>query len=108
MFISNIFIIEFLFIHKCLFLFCLLLSGIAGGKFLERCRIKKPDQPLNNVTLSEYYKAQDLFIGQIVNFNTHKFILLDADEYAFKYMESHPDEVRHLLIYLEVITTMYL
>lgn len=67
-------------------------SGIAGGKFLERSQIKKPDQPLNNVTLSEYYKAQDLFIGQKVNFNTHKFTIIDADEYTFKYMESHPDE----------------
>lgn len=67
-------------------------SGISGGKFLERSRVKKPDQPLNNVNLSEYYSAADLFIGQKVNFNQHKFIIYDADEYAFNYMENHPNE----------------
>lgn len=43
--------------------------------------------------LSEYYLASDLYVGALVDFNKHKFVLLDADEYAFRYMEEHPMEV---------------
>lgn len=68
-------------------------AGIIGGKFLERTRIKKPQQPLYSTTMSEYYLAQDLFVGAHVNFNSHKFILIDADEYAFRYMEGNAPEV---------------
>lgn len=67
-------------------------SGIIGGKFLERCRIKKPNQPNYSTTMSEYYLAQDLFVGANVDFNSHKFILIDADEYAFRYMENNNRE----------------
>ncbi|KAG9485612.1 hypothetical protein GDO78_008610 [Eleutherodactylus coqui] len=67
-------------------------SGIIGGKFLERCRIKKPGQELFKTEISEYFKAQDLFVGARVNFNGHKFILVDADEYVFSYMEKNVHE----------------
>ncbi|KAM4045618.1 EF-hand domain-containing family member C2 isoform 1-T1 [Anomaloglossus baeobatrachus] len=67
-------------------------SGIMGGKFLERCRIKKPGQELFKCEMSEYFKAEDLFVGSRVNFNGHKFILVDADEYVFRYMEKNVQE----------------
>lgn len=67
-------------------------SGIIGGKFLERSRIKKPNQPLYSTTMSEYYLANDLFVGAHVDFNSHRFILIDADEYAFRYMENNAVE----------------
>ncbi|KAJ8030955.1 EF-hand domain-containing family member C2 [Holothuria leucospilota] len=67
-------------------------SGIGGGKFLERERIKKPDQPRFGTELSEYFTAQDLYVGSRVNFHGHFFILIDADEYAFRYMEKHANE----------------
>ncbi|WAR28655.1 EFHC2-like protein [Mya arenaria] len=38
-------------------------SGIIGGKFLERTRIKQPAQPLYSTSMSEYYLAQDLYVG---------------------------------------------
>jgi len=57
-------------------------SGIIGGKFIERRGIKKPDGV-------NYYTAQDLFIGNNVIFFKHSFILVDADEYAIRYMEAH-------------------
>ncbi|XP_031554870.1 EF-hand domain-containing family member C2-like [Actinia tenebrosa] len=60
-------------------------SGILGGKFLERGRIKKPDQ-------DSYYVAQNLYIGANVQFFNHEFILVDADEYAVEYMEKHKYE----------------
>ncbi|XP_050405661.2 EF-hand domain-containing family member C2 [Patella vulgata] len=67
-------------------------SGIIGGKFLERGRIKKPGQPLYSTKLSDYFSAQDLYVGSSVDFSGHKFILIDADEYAFRYMEEHSAE----------------
>ncbi|XP_027731392.1 EF-hand domain-containing family member C2 isoform X2 [Vombatus ursinus] len=66
--------------------------GVLGGKFLERGRIKKPGQLLFKSEPSEFYKAQDLFVGAHVCFNGHIFILLNGDEYAFTYMEQHADE----------------
>ena len=55
--------------------------------------MKKPDQMPYSTQLSEYYLASDLYVGALVDFNKHKFVLLDADEYAFRYMEEHPMEV---------------
>ena len=56
--------------------------------------MKKPDQPLYSTRLSEYYSAQDLYVGAAAEFNRHRFILIDADAYAFEYMERHAEEVR--------------
>lgn len=65
-------------------------SGIIGGKFLERSRIKKPNQQPYSTDMSQYYLSNDLFVGACVNFNSHIFVLIDADEYAFRYMEQNP------------------
>ena len=67
--------------------------GIIGGKFLERGRVKKPNQEMFSTRLSEYYNALDLFVGGSVEFNNFKFQLIDADEYAYNYMERHNAEV---------------
>jgi len=67
-------------------------SGIIGGKFLERGRVKKPNQEMFSTRLSEYYNALDLFVGGSVEFNNFKFQLIDADEYAYNYMERHNAE----------------
>ena len=72
-------------------IFLLKLAGIIGGKFLERGRVKKPDQPGFSTKLSEYYLAPDLFVGAQVEFNNHKFVLIDADEYAYNYMERNAE-----------------
>ncbi|XP_071085309.1 EF-hand domain-containing family member C2-like isoform X2 [Haliotis cracherodii] len=67
-------------------------SGIIGGKFLERGRVKKPCQEPYSTEISSYFTAQDLYVGAAVEFNKFKFILIDADEYAFRYMEEKPRE----------------
>jgi len=64
-------------------------SGIIGGKFLERCRVKKPNQERYGTELSQYYMAEDLYVGAKVFFNNFCFILIDADEYALQYMEAN-------------------
>merc|ERR1711988_241923 len=59
-------------------------SGIVGGKFLERCRIKKPNS-------NDYYSQSDFFTGAVVEFFKHTFCIFQADEYSLSYMESNPD-----------------
>lgn len=70
------------------------LVGVLGGKFLERGRVKKPGQELFKSQLSQYFTAQDLYVGATLCLNSINFQLLDADEYTFKYMEQHAEEVR--------------
>ncbi|ELU01034.1 hypothetical protein CAPTEDRAFT_148704 [Capitella teleta] len=67
-------------------------SGIIGGKFLERGRVKKPNQPNFSTQLSQYYMARDLYVGAQVIINDHKFVFVDADEYAYNYMERNAEK----------------
>ncbi|XP_054829928.1 EF-hand domain-containing family member C2 isoform X2 [Eublepharis macularius] len=67
-------------------------TGVLGGKFLERSRVPKPEQEPFKSEMSEYYTAQDLYIGAKVCFHGHVFLVVDADEYAFNYMEKHANE----------------
>ena len=59
-------------------------SGIVGGKFLERGRIKKPQS-------HEYYCQADFYTGSVLEFHCWKFVVYQADEYTLSYMESDPD-----------------
>ena len=43
-------------------------SGIIGGKFLERCRVKKPMS-------HEYYSQADFYTGAMIEFNKFPFVL---------------------------------
>ncbi|XP_076857478.1 EF-hand domain-containing family member C2 [Brachyhypopomus gauderio] len=67
-------------------------SGVIGGKFLERSRVKKPGQELFKSEMSEYYKAQDLYVGATLIINNQPFQLVECDEYALNYMEQHSEE----------------
>ncbi|XP_074247786.1 EF-hand domain-containing family member C2 [Saimiri boliviensis] len=67
-------------------------SGVTGGMFLKRSRVKKPGQPVFKSELSEYFKAEEFYIGVTVNVNGYVFHLLNADEYTLKYMEQNVDK----------------
>jgi hypothetical protein len=69
-------------------------SGTVGGRFMKRTRMKKPVevQSLDLKLDSLYYSPQDLYVGAIVEFNKHSFLLTSADEYVFSYME-RPSEI---------------
>ncbi|XP_068429374.1 EF-hand domain-containing family member C2 [Clinocottus analis] len=67
-------------------------SGVLGGKFLQRDRVKKPGQELFKSELSEYLKAQDLYVGAILYLSGNHFQVLDADECTFIYMEQHAEK----------------
>ncbi|XP_038628636.1 EF-hand domain-containing protein 1 isoform X2 [Tachyglossus aculeatus] len=60
-------------------------SGIIGGKFLGKTRVPKPGSSANDPS---YYEPGDLFIGAVVEIFGHRFIIIDADEYVLKYLES--------------------
>uniref|UniRef100_A0A2K6KM47 EF-hand domain-containing family member C2 n=1 Tax=Rhinopithecus bieti TaxID=61621 RepID=A0A2K6KM47_RHIBE len=66
--------------------------GITGGMFLKRSRVKKPGQEVFKSELSEYIKAEELYIGVTVNVNGYLFHLLSADEYTLNYMEQNTDK----------------
>ncbi|KAL7752707.1 hypothetical protein RI367_001709 [Sorochytrium milnesiophthora] len=63
-------------------------NGTIGGKFLERSLVLIPGATLQQ---PKYYVAQDLHVGARLLVNAHRFILLDADEYVYKYMEANSD-----------------
>jgi hypothetical protein len=56
-------------------------SGIIGGKFLQRMRVKNPET-------GDYFRASDFEVGRIVLLNRQRFQLLEATEYAMSYMEA--------------------
>uniref|UniRef100_A0A7S1H024 DM10 domain-containing protein n=1 Tax=Hemiselmis andersenii TaxID=464988 RepID=A0A7S1H024_HEMAN len=60
-------------------------SGRTGGKFMERCRVRKPQAP-------DYYTERDLFLGARIVIYARRFVLVDADEFTVKYMEEHSHE----------------
>lgn len=59
---------------------------------MERGRIAKP-KVTGEEAPSEYYLAGDLWVGGHVEFNSHRFVLIDCDEYALRYMEVNPSQV---------------
>merc|ERR1711939_1068358 len=56
-------------------------SGFMGGKFMERCRAKAPGA-------DQFYKPTDMFVGAVMEFRKHRFVLIEADEYTLNYMEN--------------------
>merc|ERR1719424_2686091 len=59
-------------------------SGVMGGKFVKRGRMKKPNS-------HEYYTQADLYTGAQLEINKFQFVLYQADEYSLSYMESDPE-----------------
>merc|ERR1711959_133523 len=56
-------------------------SGIMGGKWMERCRVKMPQS-------SQFYTAREMFVGAMIEFRKHQFRLIEADEYTLNFMEN--------------------
>jgi hypothetical protein len=60
-------------------------SGINGGKFCEKRRMKNPETGV-------YFKLADLAVGKTVLIKSHPLLIIRADEHALQYCEAHPDE----------------
>ena len=65
-----------------------------GSRFMARASIKKPKEEQNPDPRyhSLYYTLNDLYVGAIVNFNSHHFLITAADEYVFSYMERESEK----------------
>eukprot|EP00286_Rhodomonas_abbreviata_P008993 CAMPEP_0181342122 /NCGR_PEP_ID=MMETSP1101-20121128/30821_1 /TAXON_ID=46948 /ORGANISM="Rhodomonas abbreviata, Strain Caron Lab Isolate" /LENGTH=735 /DNA_ID=CAMNT_0023453537 /DNA_START=211 /DNA_END=2413 /DNA_ORIENTATION=+ len=59
-------------------------SGRTGGKFMERCKVRRPGS-------SDYYSEADLYLGARIGVYSRRFVLVDADEFTIKYMEANPE-----------------
>lgn len=55
-------------------------SGIIGGKWLSRARLK-------NLDTSKYFEKGDFFVGSVVTLKGHRFDLESADEFTLRLME---------------------
>lgn len=64
-------------------------SGINGGRFLERGKVKRPNQPPYSTKLPEYYDYNDFYVGSVLILNNFYFQLFDADEYCYSFMEKN-------------------
>ena len=61
---------------------------------MSRTKIKKPKEEQNPDPRlhSLYYTLNDLYVGAIVNLNSHHFLITAADEYVFSYMERESEK----------------
>lgn len=57
-------------------------SGIAGGKFLERQPVYKPNT-------EDVYDYTSLYVGGTMEIFNRTFELFEADEYTYTYMENN-------------------
>ncbi|CCW60987.1 unnamed protein product [Phytomonas sp. EM1] len=63
-------------------------SGIVGGKFLSRQKVKRPGS-------EEFYTSGDFFVGARVIINAFPFMILKSDERSLCYMENNGEEFSH-------------
>lgn len=70
-------------------------AGIIGGKFMERTRVLQPGSALSDQSGPVYYDVKHLYVGGKIEVLSHSFVLLDADEYAFNFMEADPARFKY-------------
>ena len=70
-------------------------AGRPSGRFLLRCRIKKPREYQLEDKDSLFYLSPDFYVGAIVNLNEHRFLLTEADDYVFAFMERDDEGERY-------------
>ncbi|OAF71723.1 hypothetical protein A3Q56_00509 [Intoshia linei] len=66
-------------------------SGIQGGRFLQRRKINR-FEPKETKTLKDerdYLISQDFYVGARLKIFSHCFLINDADQYTYKYMEEN-------------------
>jgi hypothetical protein len=83
------------------------IAGFIGGEFIKRTRIPKPGQEIYSSEPPEYFGPQDFYVGNILILCGFEFILVDADEYALRYMEINCQEVSILWIRIILSTFLY-
>nr|CAD7456454.1 unnamed protein product [Timema tahoe] len=88
-------------------------TGFHCGPFISRSKIFRPNQDLFGSEAPECYNHEDFYIGNTLELHRFRFRLVDADEYALRYMELNSQEfpksnIRLILLKLrEVLRPMY-
>ncbi|XP_023946226.1 EF-hand domain-containing family member C2-like isoform X2 [Bicyclus anynana] len=67
-------------------------SGFKGGKFFRRDKMYLPDVKFFVPKEPPAYTDKDMWIGNELVINKHRFRLIAADEYALRYLETHSNE----------------
>ncbi|XP_004932171.1 EF-hand domain-containing family member C2-like [Bombyx mandarina] len=67
-------------------------SGFKGGKFFRRDKMYLPDVEFFVPNEPPAYTDKDMWVGNELVINKHRFRLISADEYALRYLELHSDE----------------
>ncbi|KAJ4428509.1 hypothetical protein ANN_24551 [Periplaneta americana] len=62
-------------------------TGFIGGEFIKRTKIEKPGQDIYTSEPPKCYTQDDFYVGNILNLYGFEFLLVEADEYALRYME---------------------
>ncbi|XP_067013861.2 EF-hand domain-containing family member C2 [Anabrus simplex] len=77
--------------------------GFQGGMFFSRNKIYKPGQELFVPKEPDIYTQDDFYVGNVLVLNDFLFMLMDADEYAYRYMEvnCHEFPKSNILLILE-------
>ncbi|KAI9223544.1 hypothetical protein BC828DRAFT_403054 [Blastocladiella britannica] len=67
-------------------------SGIVGGKWLERSKVKlQPHQHAgSHESQTQYLGTTDLYVGAEVLLAGFPFVMIGADEHALRFMDAHP------------------
>ncbi|KAJ8920607.1 hypothetical protein NQ315_004746 [Exocentrus adspersus] len=68
-------------------------SGFQSSMFFGRNQVLLPGQNLYTSKPPLYYTPQHMFIGATLIINNFEFVLIDADEYALRFMELNPGQV---------------
>lgn len=68
-------------------------SGFKESEFFKRSPIQLPGQPTFTNKPPLCYTPQHMFVGATLIINSFHFVLINADEYALRYMELHSNEV---------------
>ncbi|XP_068633577.1 EF-hand domain-containing family member C2-like [Battus philenor] len=67
-------------------------SGFLGGKFFRRDKMYLPDVNFFVPKEPPAYTDKDMWVGNELVINKHRFRLIAADEYALRYMELNANE----------------
>lgn len=70
-----------------------LILGFETKQFFGRAPVNLPGQATYTSKAPETYKPQHMFVGASLIINSFNFILINADEYALRYMELNSFEV---------------
>ncbi|XP_077487434.1 EF-hand domain-containing protein 1-like [Amblyomma americanum] len=64
-------------------------SGVPGGKFLRRMRLRKP---LSSTAEPRYYALPDLRVGNVLEAVGRRFVIVRADQFAANYIKRYHSE----------------